>query len=183
MANEKTPRARARVLAIYPEAFPDPSNPVMTTAILNAQYDDDTPANEAARVFNITCAIDDSAFTADITEPETSDARTLCDEGERQTKLYDTYEVSFDIFRHENVIDSTEFNLAFSLFNGPDRPYYIAVSVGKPSDAPFVVGDDVSLFGVTTDNPVDLVDSGEMLRLGARFQNTGLVLQNVRLAA
>lgn len=183
--NEKIYRANATILAVYPEAFNDPENPEdgLTAAILNEQFDFDTPADRSNMVFNISCAIDDASSFPGETDPETTSARTICDEGEVDEILYNIYEVTLDAFRDEDVDDENVFNLFFWLFTGPDRPYYIITRIGKNSNEEFAIGDDVSIFGVTTDNPVDLVASDEMIRFGARFVNTGYTRSNVRLVA
>lgn len=176
---EKLLRANVRVLAAYPEAFANPEAP--TAAELNDQFVYGT--NEDAMVFNIACAITDDGYTANVTDSETDDTRTICDVGQVQTPTFSTYEVSLDALRDAVVTDNGVFNLFFDLFKGIDRPFIIVTSVGKESDAPFAIGDDVTLFGVTTDNPIDVVDDNSLLKFGARFKNTGDVTQNYRLVA
>lgn len=181
--NEKLFRANVTVLAVYPEAFPDPNKPVPTTTILNNQFDFAPTADRSNMVFNISCAITDDSLTANISDPETSSARSICDESEVETPTFQVYETSFDAFRHVNVVDENLYNLFFWLFNGPDRPYYIVTRIGKNSDEAFAIGDDVNIFGVVTDNPVDVVEDNEELRFGARFHYTGFLAQKVRLVA
>lgn len=180
MANDvKLLRGNVTVLAAFPEAFANPRTP--TTAELNDQFVYST--NEDAMVFNISCAIVDDAFTANVTDSDTDDTRTLCDVGQVQNPTFQTYEVSLDALRDKSVTDNGVFNLFFDLFKGVDRPFYIITRIGKANTAPFAVGDDIKIFGVTTDNPVDTVDDNSLIQFGARFKNTGFVIVNYRLTA
>lgn len=71
--NEKMLRGNVTILAAYPEAFADPTQP--TAAELNDQF---VPAtNEDAMVFNISCALLDDATTLNLTDSETDDTRTI----------------------------------------------------------------------------------------------------------
>jgi len=179
VSDVKLLRGNVTVLACYPEAFANPRTP--TVAELNNQFVYET--NIDAMVFNISCAVIDDAFTANVTDSDTDDTRTLCDVGQVQNPTFQTYEVSLDALRDKSVTDTGVFNLFFNLFKGLDRPYYIVTRIGKANTAPFDIGDDVKIFGVTTDNPIDIVDDNAMIQFGARFKNTGLVVVNYRLTA
>lgn len=174
-------RANVTVLAAYPEGFADPSAP--TAAELNDQFVYGT--NEDAMVFNISCAITDGGFTANVTDSETDDTRTICDVGQVQNPTFQTYEVSFDALRDKSVTANGVFNLFFDLFKGLDRPYIIWTRIGKPNTALFDTdgSDVVTGFGVTTDNPIDLIDDGSLLQFGARFKNTGDLTVNYRVVS
>lgn len=179
MSDIKLLRGNTTVIAAYPEAFANPRTP--TVAELNNQFVYGT--NIDAMAFNISCAIVDDAFTANVTDSDTDDTRTLCDVGQVQNPTFQTYEVSLDALRDKSVTDAGVFNLFFNLFKGLDRPYYIVTRIGKANTAPFAIGDDVKIFGVTTDNPIDIVDDNAMIQFGARFKNTGFVVVNYRLTA
>ena len=177
--NVKLLRGNVTVLAAYPEAFADPSSP--TKAELNAQYHPTN--NPGAMVFNISCAIVDDGFTANVTDSETDDTRTVCDVGQVNNPTFTTYEVSLDALRDEDVTANGVFNRFFNLFKAPDRPYWIIVRIGKSNTTLFSDdgSDVVTLYGVTTDNPIDIVEDNALLKFGARFQNTGDVYINVRV--
>lgn len=179
MSNQKLLRSNITVLAAYPEAFADPAKP--TSAELNNQFN--YTNNKDAMVFNISCAIADDGFTANITDSDTDDSRTICTVGQQQNPTFEQYEVSFDAFRDENVTAQGLFNLFFNLFNGPDRPYWIITRIGEANDAAFAVDQDIKMFGVNTDYPNDIVDDNAMIKFGARFKNTGEILINYRLEA
>lgn len=164
-------RSNITVLAAYPEAFANPAAP--TAAELNAQFVFTTA--ETNKVFNISCAITDDGFTANLTDSDTDDTRTICDIGQVQNPTFQVYEVSLDALRDANVTDNGVFNLFFDLFKGVDRPFWIITRVGKSNSAPFLTdgSDVIRMFGVNTDYPVDIVDDNSLTKFGARFKNTG----------
>lgn len=171
-------RGNVTVLAAYPEYAVDPFAP--TAAELNDQFVFAT--NEDAMVFNISCAITDEGYTANVTDSETDDTRTICDVGQVQNPTFTTYEVSFDALRDASVTDPGVFNLFFDLFKGVDRPYVMIVRIGKGNTETFAINDDIKIFGVTTDNPIDIVDDNSLLQFGARFKNTGEIGIGYRVA-
>lgn len=179
--NVRMLRGNVTVLAAYPEAFANPSAP--TAAELNAQFVYST--GEDKMVFNISCAIPDDAFTADLVDSETDDTRTVCDVGQVQNPTFSNYEISLDGLRDLSVTDAGVFNMFAELFRGVDRPFLIVTRIGKPSTAAFVTtgSDVVSIFGVNTDNPVDIVEDGSLIRHGARFKPSGFVLTNYRVVS
>lgn len=177
--NEKLLRARVLVLLAYPEAFANPLKP--TAAELNEMFV--YTSNEDAMVFDVSCAIEDSSLTANFTDSDTDDERTICDEGAVQTPVAKNYEFSFDLFRDKSVDALGVFNLAWRLTQTPDRPYYAYVRIGYDRDVDFADGQDVSIFGVTTDNQQDIVDSGANTKAGARFQYTGQSKENYRIGS
>jgi len=179
--NVKMLRGNVTVLAAYPEAFANPATP--TAAELNAQFVYTTA--EDKMVFNISCAITDDGLTANLTDSETDDTRTICDIGQVQNPTFSTYEVSLDGLRDLSVTDNGVFNLFRDLFLTADRPFWIITRVGKANNATFLTdgSDVVSMFGVTTDNPVDIVEDGSLIKFGARFKNTGDVNTNYRVVS
>ena len=178
-ANVKMLRGNLTVLAVYPEAFANPATP--TSAELNDQFVYGT--NEDAMVFNISCALTDDGYTFNLTDSETDDTRTICQIGQVENPTFQTYEVSLDGLRDRSVTDKGVFNLFFDLFKGVDRPFWIVVRVGGTSTDAFAAGQDIRMLGVTTDNPIDVVEDNAQVSFGARFKNTGEVLWNYRLAA
>ena len=177
--NEKMLRARTTVLLAYPEAFANPLKP--TAAELNDRFVFTT--NEDAMVFAVSCAIEDSSFTANFTDSDTDDERSLCDEGVVQTPVAKNYEFSFDLFRDKNVDAAGVFNLAWRLIQTPDRPFCGYVRLGHEQDSLFADNQDVSIFGLTTDNLQDIVDTGANTKAGARFQYTGQSKENYRIGS
>lgn len=177
--NEKMLRGNVTILAAYPEAFADPTQP--TAAELNDQF---VPtSNEDAMVFNISCALLDDATTLNLTDSETDDTRTICDIGKVENPTFATYEASLDALRDESLTDRGVFNLFFELFNGVDCPFWLIKRVGGSNTTPFSVGDDIQMFGVNTDFPNDLVEDNSWIKFGGRFKPNGDLNFNHRIAA
>lgn len=174
-------RANVTVLAAYPEAFADPAAP--TAAELNSQFVYTTA--EDKMVFNISCAITDDGLTANITDSDTDDTRTICDIGQVQNPTFTTYEVSLDGLRDLSVTDNGVFNMFADLFRGVDRPFWIIKRIGKPNSGAFLTdgSDVIKMFGVTTDTPNDLIEDKGLIKFGARFKNTGDVNINYRVVS
>ena len=175
---EKVLRANVGIYLAYPEAFADPTAP--TTTELNDLFAYTT--NEDAMVFNISCAVLDD-YTMNMSDPDTDDSISVCDIGNVETPTFDNYDVSLDLFRDKSLTDNGVFNLAASLVQAPDRPFIAIKRIGKPQNATFVVGDSISMFGVNTDIPVDLVEDNSNVQLGARFKPSGWLLTNYTIAA
>ena len=166
--NEKLLRGNVTILLAYPEAFADPAAP--TAAELNDQFVYST--NEDAMVFNVSCATLDD-YTMNMSDPETDDTLTVCDVGNVSTPTYENYEVSLDFLRDSSVTANGVFNLARDLTLTADRPFWAIKRIGKGRNTAFAVGDTISMFGVTTDLPVNGIEDNTMLTHGARFKNTG----------
>lgn len=175
---DKVLRANVGIYAAYPEAFANVATP--TTAELNNQFVYTT--GEDKMVFNISCAVLDD-YTLNMTDPETDDSLSICDLGNVSTPTFNNYEAELNGFRDLNVTDNGVFNLFFDLFKGVDRPFYLIKRIGKAQNAAFAVGDVISLYGFTTDYPVDVLDDNSNAQFGARFKPTGVLLTNYTLAA
>ena len=141
-----------------------------------------TEITDATKVFNISPAVTDD-YTLNMTDSATDTSLAVVDNASVSTPTYYNYEASLDGFRDENPSATSVYNKFRTLFANPDVKYYLIKRVGKTHDAAFAAGDEISLYGVKTDFPVDLVGDGEMLRIGARFLTTGEVKVNVAVAA
>lgn len=168
--NVKLLRGNVGIYMAYPEAFADPANP--TAAELNDQFAYGT--NETGMVFNISCAVLDD-YTLNMSDPEMDDSLSICDIGNVETPTFDTYEAELNFFRDEDIDALGVFNLARDLHLGVDRPFWLIKRVGKPQNALFLTdgSDSLSMFGVTTDYPVDVADDNSMLQFGGRYKTTG----------
>lgn len=178
MAFQKVLRGNVKIVAAYPEAFADPAAP--TAAELNDLFAYST--NEDGMVFDVSCAILDD-YTLNMTDSDTDDTLSICDIGNVETPTFANYEASLDGFRDEVVTDNGVYNLFFDIFKGVDRPFYLIKRIGVAQSALFAIGHTISMYGVTTDYPVDLVDDNAQLQFGARFKNTGELLTNYQIAA
>lgn len=178
--NVKMLRANVGIYLAYPEAFADPSNP--TAAELNDQFVYGT--NEDGMVFNISCAVLDD-YTMNMSDPEMDDSISVCDIGNVETPTFDTYEVELNFFRDEDVDALGVYNLARDLHLGVDRPFYAIKRIGKAQNAQFLTdgSDVISMYGVSTDYPVDVADDNAMLQFGGRYKTTGSLNTNYIVTA
>lgn len=179
MAFTKLLRGNVTILAAYPEAVADWSAP--TAAELNDIFVYGT--NEDAMVFDISCAVTDD-YTLNMTDPETDDTLTICDIGNVENPTFDNYEASLDTLRDVSVTDNGVYNIPFDLFKGVDRPFMLIKRIGYSNNprAAFAAGQEISVYGVTTDYPLDLVEDGTPIMFGARFKNTGELAVNIEVA-
>jgi len=140
-----------------------------------------TEITAATKVFNISPAVTDD-YTLNMTDSESDDSLAIVDNASVQTPTYYNYEASLDGFRDENPSATSVYNKFRDLFDTPDVKYYLIKRVGYAHDAAFAAGQLVSVYGVKTDFPVELLGDGEMIRDGARFLTTGEVAVNVAVA-
>jgi hypothetical protein len=141
-----------------------------------------TEITAASKVFNISPAVTDD-YTLNMTDSQADTSLSIIDNADVQTPTYTNYEASLDLFRDANLSATSVYNKALELFGTEDVKYYLIKRVGKTHEAAFEAGDEVSIYGVKTDFPVDILGDGEMVRLGARFLTTGEVRVNVAVAA
>ena len=141
-----------------------------------------TEITSATKVFNISPAVTDD-YTLNMTDSAADTSLAIVDNASVSTPTYFNYEASLDGFRDANVAADSVYNKFASLFAEPDVKYYLIKRIGYAHDAPFAAGQEISVYGVKTDYPVDLVGDGEMLRIGARFLTSGEVKVNVAVAA
>jgi hypothetical protein len=136
----------------------------------------------ATKVFNISQAVTDD-YTLNQTESQSDNSLSIVDNADVTTPTYYNYEASLDGFRDENLSATSVYNKFRDLFKTPDVKYYLIKRVGLAHTAAFAASQEISIFGVKTDFPTEIVGDGEMIRLGARFLTTGEVAINVAVAA
>jgi hypothetical protein len=141
-----------------------------------------TEITAATKVFNISPAVTDD-YTLNMTDSESDDSLAIVDNASVQTPTYYNYEASLDGFRDENPSATSVYNKFRDLFDTADVKYYLIKRVGYAHNTPFAAGQLVSVYGVKTDFPVELLGDGEMIRDGARFLTTGEVAVNVAVAS
>ena len=136
-----------------------------------------------AKVFNISQAIADN-YTLNMTDSDVDNSLSMTDSAQVNTPTMYNYEASFDGFRDSSLTALSVYNKFRDLFTAaPGTKYYLIKRIGKAHDATWAVTDTFSIFGVTLDNPVDIVADGAMIMLGARFLTTGEVKVNIVPAA
>ena len=170
MANTKMLRPNVGIYVAAADAFADWTAPTLTEI------------TAASKVFNISPAVTDD-YTLNMTDSQADTSLSIIDNADVQTPTYTNYEASLDVFRDANLSATSVYNKALDLFKAPDVKYYLIKRVGKTHEAAFAAGDEVSIYGVKTDFPIDIVGDGEMVRLGARFLTTGEVRVNVAVGA
>ncbi len=141
-----------------------------------------TEITSATKVFNISPAVTDD-YTLNMIDSDSDDSLAIVDNATVQTPTYFNYEASLDGFRDEDPEADSVYNKFRELFAAPDVKYFLIKRVGFAHDAAFAAGQLVSMYGVKTDFPVELLGDGEMIRDGARFLNTGEVQVNVAVGA
>jgi hypothetical protein len=139
---------------------------------------------DATKVFNISQAVTDD-YTLNMADSDSDSSLAIVDNATVETPTLYNYEASLDGFRDNSTTADSAYNLFKDKFADAavGTKYYLIKRIGKAHDAAFASGDLVSVFGVTTDFPVDLIGDGEMIRIGARFLNTGEVAVNVAVGA
>ena len=137
---------------------------------------------DPTKVFNISQAVTDD-YTLNQTESQSDNSLSIVDNADVTTPTYYNYEASLDGFRDENLSATSVYNKFRDLFKTADVKYYLIKRVGFEHDAAFALGQEISIFGVKTDYPTEIIGDGEMVRLGARFLTTGEVAVNVAVAA
>ena len=141
-----------------------------------------TEITSATKVFNISPAVTDD-YTLNMTDSDTDDSLAIVDNASVSTPTYYNYEASPDGFRDEDLAADSVYNKFASLFAAPDVKYYLIKRVGFAHDTAFAAGQQVSVYGVKTDYPVELLGDGEMIRTGARFLTSGEVVVNAAIGA
>jgi hypothetical protein len=170
MANTKMLRPNVGIYVAAADAFADWKAPTLTEI------------TSATKVFNISPAVTDD-YTLNMTASQSDNSLAIVDNADVQTPTYNNYEASLDGFRDANISATSVYNKFRDLFATADVKYYLIKRVGKTHDAAFAEGDEVSIYGVKTDFPVDIIGDGEMIRMGARFLTTGEVKVNIAVAA
>lgn len=123
---------------------------------------------------NITCAITSADYTLGWTERDTDDAKSLCDNSNTATPIYKNYEGDLTFFRDQNRTNvESAYNIAYELFKTPLQYGYLVERVGKPADAPYENGDEVSIFYFLSGDPRTLHEDGTTVRMQVMYYAQG----------
>lgn len=176
MAGTKLLRGHYSVYAFYPEAIANwatPGGTALQTAITNGLG------------FDISCALTDDSVSINLTDSDTDDSISICDIGNVSTPTFFNYEVTFDSFRNGPVAAGASvpvYELPVNLFSSADDPFYIVTRIGPDQGTALAAGQIVSIYGVNTDYPTDVLGDGENILFGSRFKPSGSVYTNATLA-
>lgn len=141
-----------------------------------------TTPDHATHGGNISCSLlDDLALG--LGDSETDDELTICSIGNESTPTFYNVEATLTGFRDRNIGDTGVYNLFTSLMNAVSSSYVLVDRIGEPSSTLFEVGEDVSLYEVSTDYPVDVKEDRGNLKLQQSPTATGIVNVNYTLAA
>lgn len=177
MAGNKLLRGHFSVYAFFPEAVSNwqtISAAALNTAITNGLG------------FDISCALTDDSVSINPTDSDTDDSISICDIGNVSTPTFFNYEVTFDSFRNGPAsLGNTVavYDLPPKLFPTADLPFYIVKRIGPAQGEQFASGQEISVFGVRTDFPADVLADGENILFGSRFKPTGELNTNTTLGA
>ena len=169
-------RGNFSVYAFFPEAVSNWAS--LTATALNT-------AVTNSLGFDISCALTDDSVDINLTDSDTDDSLSICDIGNVQTPTSYNYNVSFDSFRNGPASAGAAvavYELPVNLFTAPDLPFYILKRIGVAQGTTFAAGQVVSVYGVNTDYPTDILGDGENILLGSRFKPTGAIYTNATLS-
>lgn len=166
---ERLYRENVRFDVALPEAFANPADPKAIEL------------NNAALVYNITCALDEDGTEFTLGDPDTDDSLSFCDAAGSQTATFKNPSVTYQYFLDEDRSANGVMALARKLLSFPDVPLIGILRIGYDSDVAHAAGQKIHLVGGKTDLPVSVEDSGSNARqstvlLGDGFVNWGHVV-------
>lgn len=157
----------------------------LTVAVLNryAVVTNTAHAN-AGGGGNVSCAIVSDAFTLSLTDSAEDDEKTLCDPANSVDLTDFNVEADMTGFRDAvpNATDSV-FVLWKNLTFAPDVPYLFVHRVGYSSDVPFAVGQEIDVYYLATDVPVNIHDDGAKQKIQQSFISKSVAKVTYTLAA
>ena len=161
IANERLYRENVRFDLAEPEAFADRNAP--TAAELN----------NAALVFNATCALweDETEFT--LGDPDTDDGLTYCSKAGVSNPTLDNPTVVFSALRDADRTADGVFAQTIERITFPDREYIAILRLGKDSDVAYAADDRIKMAAVKTDIGIPTISNGENVRTVQNFGNSG----------
>lgn len=132
---------------------------------------------------NVSCAVA-VGYSLNFTDPDMDTSRTICDEGNAQNPTIDNYEANITFFRSDLANVTAVFATAWNLFRDPDVEGYFYRRIGKGYTAPIAAGDLVSMFGLKTDLPQDVIDGNAgVVQFRQEFIRNGDAEPNIVVAA
>lgn len=173
MALDRLVRANVGYYIALPEAVPTfYQTGAVTTAQLNGNL-----------VYDVTCALTEADTTFTLDDSDTDDELTFCSIGSEVTPTTRNASAVFTWLRDANKSADTVFNLARDLMSYPDVQYVLIERLFKPNTAAFAVGDQVSLIGVTSDLPTNVISDGANVKGQMNWVSTGDLNFNYTVAA
>ena len=168
---------------VTPTGLVDYEHP--TTAALNVWQGIFKPSDTyASHGGNISCAILDD-LTLGLASSDTDTAKTICSKGNSEALTLINFDAQINFKRDEDRDADSLWNLAYQLTRSPDVPYFIGHRVrgARDSSEAFVVGDEVDLYFVRTDNQVPAYNDNEAITAGQTFIPKSIVNVGYELTA
>jgi len=173
MALDRLVRANVGYYIALPEALPTfGTTGVVTTTQLNSDL-----------VYDVTCALTEADTSFSLDDSETDDELTFCSVGNEVTPTTRNATAVFTFLRDASKSADTVFNLARDLMSYPDVNYVLIERLFKPNTAAFAVGDQVSMIGVSSDLPVDVIADGANVKGTQNWVSNGDINWNYTVAA
>ena len=135
-------------------------------------------------VFDITCAVAEDGTTFNLSDSDTDDTYSFCDESGVSRPTFYNPECTLALFRDADRAATGVFNKALQWFMFPDIPYYIIKRVGEQDNTPgtaVAVGDRLKIQNIKTDLPQDTLASGDPAYLTVEGLQQGRVSWNVKV--
>lgn len=119
---------------------------------------------------NVTCAITTDGFTLNLTDSAEDDERSLCEPGNVVDLTDLNFDADFTGFRDATPGNTDSVYEVWRLLTfAPDVPYILVHRVGYSSDTTFAVGQEIDVYVVETDLPVDVHADGSKQKIQQSF--------------
>lgn len=154
-------------VAWIPDAYMTPAQAAAPTeTILNA-----------ATTVQLSPALSWQDFALGATDSDDVEDRGITDPGNAVSRGFANFEGSLSFFRDANLGDtSSDYNKAFATFRTPRTYGYLVLRVAeKKWDAPWAVGDRVSVFKFIADIVTDDVEGDDSVKFTVSFLPQGLL--------
>jgi hypothetical protein len=138
-----------------------------------------TGASHGGNISGATLDDVDLGLAASATDTEL----TIVSEGNEVSPTFRNVDAAITILRDASQADTGVYNLATFLLNAPDSRYAVFDRIGYSQDVAVAVGQDISLYELNTDNPIDQKADRGNLKLHQAPIPTGLVTSLYTLAS
>jgi len=158
--------------AAYAEAFSNRNTP--TAAEMNGVL-----------VTDITCAVAEDGTSFNLSDSDTDDTYSFCDESGVSRPTFYNPECTLAIFRDADRAATGDFAKALSLLMFPDAPLIIIKRVGDQDNTPgtaVATGDRLKMQYIKTDYPQDTLSSGDPAYITSEAMPQGWLNWNYEVA-
>jgi hypothetical protein len=185
MANDRIYRENITFLLCEPEAFANRLAP--TAAELNGGslgwWNYGTGTGAGSLVHNVTCALNEDGTEFTLGDSDTDDTLTFCDKAGVSTPTLYNPTVVFESFVDADKNGSGEFSELTEMIKFPNIEYIVILRIGKKSNEAIAVGDIIKMVAVKTDYGIDVMVSGENVRMNQAFLANDFLNWNYKVVA